>query len=362
MARTALDRAERLFSAGRNAEVISLLEPQVPVYRESPRFYYLLGSACLRTGDSGGAYTYLKRAQQLDPACVEASLALAALNVRKGETDKAVAEYLRILDERPGDRMAKKALAMLRTEGSPERIAALVQSGRISRLYPGSAASSRILVRAAAALAIAAALFALAPAAVRLARGFARAPRPEVAAVALNELERATPVTSGGSFKYVLTEQEALKSFERAKTLFQAYRDNAALVEVNRLLGSNANPAIKQKAGSLKAFVGAPDFRTIKDAPAFADIARDAGLYDGCSVAWKGMAANVRGEGAAISFDFLVGYQEKKRLEGIIAATAAGMQIPVDRPLELLAIVRVEAGKARLECVAVHELMGKDGA
>jgi hypothetical protein len=360
MARTALDRAERLFSAGRNGEVISLLEPQVPVYRESPRFYYILGSACLRSGDAGGAFTYLKRAEQLDPSDVDVELALAALSVRKGELEKAVTAYLRVLDERPGDRRARRALALLRTEGTPERIAALVRSGRIARLYPGSGRAMRLsIASAAAAVAIVALAVAAGPSAVRLLGGLflPKPARPEVAAISLNESERASPVSTGGTFKYALTEDQAIRSFERAKAFFHEYRDNAALVEVNRLLGSNASASIKQKAKSLKAFVGAPDFRTVRDAPSFDDLARDPDLYDGCAVVWKGMAANVRDENGRSAFDFLVGYQDKRRLEGIVQVTAEGLAIPVDRPLELLAIVRVEDGKVRLECAAIHELV-----
>jgi tetratricopeptide (TPR) repeat protein len=362
MARTALDRAERLFSAGRDAEVISLLEPQVPVYRESPRFYYILGSACLRSGDLGGASAYLKRAEQLDPSGSDVTLALAALCVRKGETDKAVTAYLKVLDEHPADRRAKEALSLLRTEGSPERLTLLVQSGKVAKLYPHSGRATKRIVIAIAAIAVAASAIALGPALLRLVHGLAKPARPEVAAVSLSESERSSPVTSGGSFTYVMTEREAIAAFERAKSLFQDYRDNAALVEVNRLLNSNASAAVKQKAASLKAFVGAPDFRTIRDIPAFADVAREAGLYDGCAVAWKGMAANIREDRGEIVFDFLVGYHDKKRLEGIISGSAQGIPIPVDRPLELLAVIRVAGGKARLVCVAVHELVAGSGS
>jgi tetratricopeptide (TPR) repeat protein len=359
MSRTALDRAERLFAAGRNAEVIALLEPQVPVYRESPRFYYILGTSCLRSGDSGGASAYLKRAEQLDPASVDIELALAALDLRKGETDKAIASYLHVLDERPGDRVARRALALLKTEGSPDRIAALVRSGRIARLYPGDGRARRAIAMALAAVALACALAALAPAAIRLVAGLSlgKARRPEVAAISLNDYEKASPVSAAGSFKYVLTEPQALSAFERAKAFFQEYRDNAAIVEINRLLGSNASPSVKQKAASLKAFVGAPDFRTVRDAPSFAELSRDPGLYDGCAVVWKGMAANVREGEASVAFDFLVGYEDKRRLEGIIPASAARGPVVVDRPLEILAVLRSGDGKPRLECVAIHELV-----
>ncbi len=364
MPRTVLDRAERLFAAGRHSEVIALLEPQVPIYRESPRFYYVLGSSCLRAGDSGGASAYLKRAEQLDPADGATALALAALAVRKGETDKAIEIYLRVLDSDPGDKVAKRALELLRTEGSPERVAALVRSGRIARLYPGGSGARRLLRTALLAILCAAAAAGLAYSGIRMAGRIAsaRGPRPEVAAIALNDYEKAAPVSAAGSFKYVLTEAQALAAFEKAKACFQEYRDNAALVEVNRLLGSNASPAVKQKAASLKAFVGAPDFRTIRDAPGFAEVGRDPGLYDGCSVAWKGMAANVRSDaGGKSAFDFLVGYEEKRRLEGIIPASMDKGPVPVDRPLEILAILRSGEGRPRLECVAIHELAAGQG-
>jgi tetratricopeptide (TPR) repeat protein len=369
MARTALDRAERLFASGRFTELISLLEPQVPVYRESPRFYYLLGSSCLRAGDPGGASTYLKRAEQLSPTNPETMLALAALAVRKGETATAVDFYLRVLEDRPGDKRARASLAILRKESSPEGLARLLETGRIERLYPGNRALPRFLAPVAVLLAVAGAIWLAWPLGASLLESASkpRAARPEVAAVTLSRAERDSPVQSGGGFRYALSEKQALDAFEKAKDYFQAYRDNAAMIEINRLLGSNASPAIKEKAKSLRAFVGKPDFRTIKEAPAYAEAVRDPPLYDGCSVAWKGMAANVRpddragAEPGSIAFDFLVGYQGKKKLEGLVPARMSGAEVPVDRPLEILATLRSSAGAFSLECEAIHEL-GRDAS
>jgi tetratricopeptide (TPR) repeat protein len=358
MPRTALDRAERLFAAGRHGDLISLLEPQVPIYRESHRFYYLLGSACLRVGDVGGASAYLKRALQLDPRDRDTILALAALDLRRGETESCVAACLGLLDDRPGDVLVRKMLNAVRKEGSPEGLARLVESGRIARLYPKSRRLPPFVVPTLLALAILAAAIAARPlldrALAEIARS--RAPRPEVAALALDPDERADPVTAGGGFRYLLTREQALESFEKAKSAFQAYRDNAALIEINRLLGSNAAESVKEKASALKGFVGAPDFRTVRDAPSFSELAADPLLYEGCAVVWKGMAANVVEGGGKTEYDFLVGYEGKKRIEGIARAVAEGIPIPVDRPLEILAIVRSAPAGARLDVVAVHEL------
>jgi tetratricopeptide (TPR) repeat protein len=361
MARTALDRAERLFGAGRYAELVGLLEPQVPVYRESQRFYYLLGSSCLRAGDPGGGATYLKRAEQLTPNDRETMLALAALELRRGETQRAVEYYLRILENRPGDRKARACLAILRKEGSPEGIARLVETGRIERLYPGGGRLRRYAAKAGKVAALVLALLAawqLGSLAIgKLA--FSRAPRPEVAAVTLSRAEEAAPLAAGGGFRYVLTERQALDCFERAKERFQAYRDNAALVEINRLLNSNASESLKAKAKSLRAFVGKPDFRTVRDAPSYGSVEREPWLYDGCSVVWKGMAANLRSGDAAgvVGFDFLVGYQDKKSFEGPVPARIEGAEVPVDRALELLAVLKVQGERFSMDCQAIHELL-----
>ena len=365
MARTALDRAERLFASGRFAELVTLLEPQVPIYRESPRFYYLLGAACLRSGDLVGASTYLKRAEQLLPGSRDAMLAMAAVHVRRGETERAVDYYLRVLEDSPRDAKALACLELLRKDGGPDGLARLVETGAIERLYPGASPLRRLALPLglglglglAAALVLALAWPLLGSLAASI--GKPRTARPEVAAITLSKAETAAPVQSSGSFRYVLTEKQALDAFEAAKDYFQRYRDDAALVEINRLLGSNASPAIKEKAKSLRAFVGKPDFRTVRDAPSYAQAISDPALYDGCSVAWKGMAANVRSDSAGVAFDFLVGYQDKKVLEGIVAARISGAEVPVDRPLEILGILRAQAAGAAglsMDCAAIHEL------
>ncbi len=285
-------------------------------------------------------------------------LALAALSVRRGETNKAVDYCLRVLEDRPKDRKARSFLSVLRTEGGPEGIAKLLETGRIERLYPGGRAIPRFIVPSALVLVVLVAIYFAWPPAVSFIEAAARprVARPEVAAVTLSRAEKDSPVQTGGTFRYVLTEEEALRSFEKAKDYFQAYRDNAAVIEINRLLGSNASAALKEKARTLRAFVGKPDFRTIRDAPDYAQAMTDPGLYDGTSVDWKGMAANVRSDGGSVTFDFLVGYQDKKKLEGLIKARISGAEVPVDRPLEILATLRMAVGGLGLDCAAIHEL------
>ena len=56
-------------------------------------------------------------------------LALAALSVRKGEIERAIEDYLRVLEDKPGNRRARAGLGVLRKEGGPEGLAQLVETG-----------------------------------------------------------------------------------------------------------------------------------------------------------------------------------------------------------------------------------------
>jgi hypothetical protein len=58
MPKSVLTRARQLFRRRRFSQVIRLLESQVSRYRNNSQFYALLGTACLHTGDFGGAESY----------------------------------------------------------------------------------------------------------------------------------------------------------------------------------------------------------------------------------------------------------------------------------------------------------------
>src|SRR6056297_3739474 len=93
-----LSRAERLLRARKFSQVISLLESQVFLYRDNVTFYRLLGTACLYTGDYGGAYSYLQRAQQIKSGDSRVELGLAAVHLRRREIPAALGLWLSVLD------------------------------------------------------------------------------------------------------------------------------------------------------------------------------------------------------------------------------------------------------------------------
>lgn len=355
-----LRRARRDFEKGRYSRVLSSLEPLALSYRDSHLFYFLLGCSCLVTGDVGGASTYLRRAEQLNFRHAPTLAGLAAVHVRRGETDKAVQLYLDILGREPGNRFAQKALAFLRTNSDPERLAGLVQSGGIAVLYPVPSRIRALSARLLPAAAIAAlAILAIYGTAVRLPSVLQdRNPgRDGLEAFLLSEDERENPVVAAGGFEYVLTEGEARAVFERAKKLFAAWNDEAALVELNRILLSNAAPSIKTKAETLKGFIREPDFTNIKKKYDYGEVLRSPRLFDGVAVLWKGQAGNVRESAVQVQFELLVGYQDKKNLEGVVSVTFPfALRVPAGAPIEVLGRVRPGETGFRLEGIAVHEL------
>ena len=356
MPRKPLHQADSLYRRRDWAGLIALLEPLSPVYRDNKGFCVMLGNAYLRRDDTGGAYSFFRRAQTLDYRDPSAALGLAAVYLKRGESDKAVQLYVEMLERDPADRRAGRALEFLRKHPDLDVRGDESVARRLRRLYPKPPLPAAAIAVPALVIAVAAAALLVGPRMVDAVRDAAPR-RPGIVDISLAPEDLAAPVGSEGGFELVLTESEAIAAFERAKALFTAYRDEAALVEVNRLLLSNASRSIKAKAEALARYAREPSFLRLPDRYAYPEVKRDPGLYEGVAVAWKGLPANVDAGEAGTSFDFLVGYEDRTVLEGIVRVVAGfELKLTADRPIELLARVRRSRDGFYLECVAVHEL------
>ncbi len=354
MARNPIEEAEGLYARRNWPGLIALLEPLTPVYRDNVRFSVMLGTAYLHQEDIGGAYSSFRRVQSLDFKNRTALIGLAAVLVRRGESDKAVQLYIEMLERNPSDRAARRALNFVRHCPDPT---ALAGNGRKLRsLYP--LPPTRILPYALILLVVSIAILGwrVAPVVLDLLED-ARPARTGIAEIVLSQSEQEGPVGSEGGFEIVLTEKDALSTFESAKKLFNDYRDEAALVEVNRLLLSNASRQVKTKAEALARYTREPSFVSMPDRFTFADVNAFPRLFNGVAVIWKGLPANIENSESGTNFDLLVGYHDKRKLDGIVSVRALfELRLPPDRPVEVLARVMATSGGFILECVAVHEL------
>lgn len=352
---TVLERAKRAFYRKKYNDVITLLEPNTIQFRESFTFYLYLGMACLHTGDIGGATSYFQRARQIKMRDPELLAAQAALHLRRGDTNQAVEYYLEALEYAPSHRLARKSLDFIRKNSDPEVISALVETGKIARFYPRirrPLTFGRIIVRA-----VPAALVVLA--AVLLYRGLIAEPgeqRADLTALQLDSGDRKDAIAMSGSYRYVLTEKEIFDRYDKAQRYFQTYRDNAAQVEINRLLNSNASAAIKRKSRELMGYLARQGFDTIKDVYTYAEVSQEPWLYLDCWVVWKGMATNVVSGENAMVFDLLVGYDTRNVLEGIVPVRFRKvLEVNPEKPLEVLGQVGLENGGIILAGSAIHQ-------
>jgi hypothetical protein len=355
MPKGVIERATQLYRKRRFPQVIRLLESQIFRFRENPSFYRLLGSACLYTGDFGGAESYLRRSEQLRPDDPAVLAGLAAVHLKRGETDKALALWLRVIDVDPRNRTANRGLNTLR-EASAEERHPDVSDPRLLRglLPPLPPPPGRIILP-----------LVLVGVAVLLVLGYVyllpRLPvrkqgRPGVAEILLSESSPALS-TQPGSPAYVLTAEQVEGLFARAKEHLLDYRDNLAIREINRILLSNASAYVQEKARLLKTFVSPPDFTTVRDPFTFREVTAEPRLYQDTFVVWRGKAANVRVGEQTIAFDLLVGYEQEKELLGIVPVTLEfGADLADGYAVEVLGQVQVTDSRIALKGISLHRL------
>jgi hypothetical protein len=168
-----------------------------------------------------------------------------------------------------------------------------------------------------------------------------KGPREGANEFSLTREERMAPVQIGGSYRYVLTRVQALELYEKAVSMFTAYRDDAARVSLNRILESNAADGLKNRARIIISYLETPGFNDYykNDNVAFAEVKKDPMLYNGVHVIWRGTVSvnSVKtSPSGGTSFDFLVGY-DRKTLEGVIAVTFNyTISFNPERPIEIL--------------------------
>jgi len=363
----------KLFRRKKYAEVVRLLEPEIYRFRDSLLYYRLLGLSCLHLQDGGGAFSYLNRALQIKDDDVDSLLGLAAVHVKKRNIDEALKIWLRVAEYDRENGTARRALNRVRKGMSEEEISRLVDSGKIRKFYPvapfrlPAAVPLIILLLAGAAVAGVfivkewpALLTALKPrpADVPAPRVEIAAPRPEIAAVELSPDALRTDFKAGARFTF--SDAEVDRIWKAAKNYFMAYRDNAAVYELNRLLASNASLYIKANARRLKGFARTPEFKdfvNFKDNHSLAAVAKDPGLYDGCYVLWRGTVANLLIGKKEIKFQFLVGSYDNRTFEGAVPVVLDfGEKLENNNYLQLLGKVTVSGDTFYLKGALLRRL------
>ncbi len=349
----AFTKAYRLYRRRKYAELIRLLEPQIFRYRDNPEFYYLLGMSCLRTGDFGGAYSYLRRGADLRPEHAQTHLGLALVHLKRQETNETLKDWFHVLDIEPRNRYAKKGLKLLKKLNDSQDISQYIESGKHIKLIPREGRLAALLASAAVIILVAVLGLGLYYVYGKVVNG--TQDRPEIAQITL---EPGTELVDlKGQFAYILTEKEITESFERAKKHFNSYEDNLAQRELNRIKYSNASQKVKDKAVLLSTFIKAPTFNSLKNGFEFTEVQAEPLLYENCFVRWKGRVSNLKVTDTAITFDFLIGYEDNKVLLGIVPVSLDfAAKLSEDYPLEVLGKVVLSQKSFGLKAISIHQL------
>ena len=377
MARSDLEKAHLLLQKRRFSQALSILESgrNPEIYRESFDYFLTAGLACLYLGDTGNAGVYFQRARHIRMTDTTLLCAQAVLFLHRGETDRAIEYYVDALDYDPNNKLALRAMEFIRSHGSYEELCHAFDTGEIKKYYPPLGVNpdtiKRIVLSAFAGVVLALMIFnfgkfSSAARKLHLPAANARADLSELF-LSVDEMGNAHKKDlSGGTYKYILSDAQIKKSYDMAMTYFQDYKENASLVEINRLLNSNASDAIKAKAEMISTYFKEPTFdslSTFGDNISYADVAKEPDLYLGCSVAWSGRISNSVSEGKSFRCDLLVGYENMERVEGFVPLIfAESPQPPIDgeRPIKVLGKIKVENGKIALEGKAVYQPVNRE--
>jgi hypothetical protein len=355
-----LVRARSLLKNRKYSSVIRLLESKVPKYLESSEFMLFLGAACFHIGDLGGAVSYLNRGDRIDPDNRDIQLYLAATNLKKNNTTEAVRIWLAILDADQNNKQAKKGLETIRNIENPEEHRRFCQSKTVLQLVTGFGTPVSNWVFLFLLLIFAGIVFSFTAVILTQKDWFVNrnASRSEKIGLSRRVDLNQPIIEAGGSPLVLMTENEVKESFFKAMASFNDGDDNAAQYEINRIKLSNASSVIKGKVHILEGHLITPSFDTFRTNFDYADIAVNPLHYQGCHVLWKGRVSNLVSDDNSVDFDFLVGYDSGKVLEGIIPVhfdfyTTINTSLPV----ELIGRLELKEGKPVLTGVSIHTII-----
>ena len=353
-----LTKAVRLARKKNYDSAIKILESEHNRYYGKFTYYYVLGLSYLYSRIYGVALRYLNLAIEQKLRDVNTLLGLASLYLNHGDTDKAIDLYLEVQSIDETNKIAKRALEIIKKNPGPENISAWIESGKIDRIFPpfpGVGLPRNLLLSAGIFLVLGmVAIFG-----ITLGRGIisGRELRPIPDETLLVREEQLSPVQTGGVYRYVLTSDQVLNEYNAARRFFAEYRDEAARVRINLILESNASEPVKNRARILQSYLQEPGFDNLSDRFTYNEVIQDPFLYRDTHVIWRGMASNLVSGHDYTTFDFLVGYDTRRVVEGIVQVSYNfAIPINLERPVEILGrIIPISDDRIQIYGLAINQ-------
>lgn len=359
MAKDALSLAWLDMRRRRFATAIKRLEAKKEIYEENFEYYVTLGIACLYVGDIGASSSYFQLARRIKLTDTRLLLGQAAIFLRRGDTARALQYYLEIKENDPLNKTADEAMEFIRVHGNYDTICRWVDTGKIEQFYPplGSNPDKLAMLGVAGAAFVLGCVFTF----IFFPRGQQyTGPRADLSKLELSSEEKSDAKEkdlSTQSYAIVLSNKEINKKYNDALKYFQAHRDNAAQMEVNMILNSDASLAVKKKARLLMGYFEIPDFDTISDVPSLTDVAANPAMYLDCWVNWGGKISNaITYEDGSYACDLLVGDDALAKYEGSVKVHFDAVPaVDGGRAVKILGKIVLEDGAVSLRGRAVYQ-------
>ena len=306
-------KASHLYARKKYGQAIKLLETNIFSFRDNPQFYYLLGLVCLRTRDIPGAMSYLRRSYQLNRHNSDTQSLLALAELLSSNPHHAIEHWLEILKREPKYTPALTGLRMLKNGiVEPNR---LMESKIFNRLIP--VLKNQIIYQYGL-------IFVIFSVVLMCGLGvyfYITRPPNVIARRGIEQIEIArsqdTIISLDGNPRYILNESQIASLLNTIHHDFLRKKDNDTCKNINYLLHSNTTIQVKQRMSLLSTYLSNETFATISSTDNYIDVKNEPWLYNGCFIRWKGRIANIEDNANHATFDFLIGYEDEKILDGI---------------------------------------------
>lgn len=308
------------------AKAVSFLEKALTERRDDPEVYLFLGHASLYSGDVDGARRYFKGGLLLRERDPQLLKGLAYIYLGDERVEDAIRLWGEVLAQNPRDKTVKRSLQRLRES---EDVDSFIKNMKmqdfltaklpfLTRLKPyllGLSISAGVI--------LVGVLFYVTPLYQRALQRF----YPELVKLQKVSFPEEAPVIRDASpdALYSFSEEEVRGSFVRIKKYIYRGRVNTALISLNKVMLSNASPAVKEKFEILYTFINPPDPLSIDYNPRLFEIIKEPQAFRGVYVLWKGRIANLQKKDKGITFDLLVSYEDEDTIEGMARVSIDGV-------------------------------------
>jgi tetratricopeptide (TPR) repeat protein len=305
-------------------KAISFLEKALRERKGDPEVYLFLGYSSLFTDDMEGARRYFKGGLLAHEENAELMKGLAFVYLKDERIEDAISLWGEVLEKNPRDRKVKRAIQHLRNAEGVELFAEKsIPRDFLSTGPPFYVKLQPYLIALGVlcGVIIIGTIFYTTPLYKKALERF----YPEI--VRLNEVQFPTGIsltTEESEALYSFSEKEIAASFSRIKRYIYKNRVNSALIELNKIMLSNASPGVKERFEILYKFTQAPDPLSIDYNPRFYEIMKEPAAFQGVYILWTGKIANLKKGKETAEFDLLVSYENQDTIEGIAHVLIGG--------------------------------------